>query len=343
MITGHILSGNPVTDNKFQGVTSLNQIENYGLKRPSMVENARSTDSVSVRKAKAMHDQMNRRFDASRLHRAVLYRDYIFFVEIQNQMGGTPAITLWFPDMLQETEDGVVIPYNSHLTAIDGETQLESRFMLRDGITPGKIGRTMLGEERDEVPESGNNRIAITLYHGVSIEHAQQILRDYNAEANPIDPKKASAYDHVGPLSKAITAAIAYAGVSPDKVNQRGAVAGKRYTVAYQQVLSGVAGFMLNGAKAEPVTLTTIRLMNRPTADEIPVEAIAEIGRVILDGQLSQAPAIVWQAVGHALSRGQLHLNYRNALRAYQETKMAGRGGPRMTPRDRLARIVAAL
>ena len=222
MINGHILTGNAVTDNKFQGVTTLNQIESYGLKRPSLVENAKSTDSPSVLKAKEMHDQMNRRFDAARLHRAVYYRDYIFGVEVQGQMGGTPAITIWFPERLETTEDGVVIPYNSHLTAIDGETQTEARYMLRDGIHSGTVGRTKLKELRDDEPATGDNRIAVTIYHGIPINHAQQILRDYNAEAHPIDPKKASAYDHVGPLSKAVAAAIARSNVQAGEGEPKG-------------------------------------------------------------------------------------------------------------------------
>jgi len=343
MINGHILTGNPVTDNKFQGVTTLNQIESYGLKRPSQVENARSTDSPSVRKAKEMHDQMNRRFDAARLHRAVAYRDYIYLVEVQGTMGGTPAITLWYPDRLETNEEGVVIPYNSHLTAIDGETQTEARYMLRDGVTPGKIGRTQIKEQRDDKPETGDNRLAVTIYHGIPISHAQQILRDYNAEAHPIDPKKASAYDHVGALAQAVTATIARANVLPERVNQKGNVAGKKFVVAYQQVLSGIAGFVLNGTQAEPVTATTVRMMNRPAADAVPDRAIEEIAQVILAGHLAQAPAIVWQAAGHRLAQGHVNLNYHGALRAYEETKAAGRGGPRMSPRERLSRIVAAL
>lgn len=345
MFTGNIIAGHSVSSIKFQGVTTLNQIQQYGLKRPSAVEYAKSGESQEILDAKEMHNEMNRRFDAARVHRAVLYRDYIYGVEVQNLMGGTPAITIWYKSGLEQCDGGVVVPYNSILTAVDGETQTEARYMLRDGIKAGKIGRVKVGrsESRDSFPETGETPVALTVYHGIPKPHAQQILRDYNAEAHPIDPKKAATYDHVGPLSKAVNDVIASCGIPGDGVNRTGLVPGRRYRIAYQQVLMAIAGYVLNGQKPIPVTATNLRQMNRPSANAVPADAVLAIKSLIVGGQLTGAQPIVWQAAGYASSHGNHMLNLPAAVQAYEDTKAGGRGGARMAPRDRIEAIVAAL
>lgn len=346
MQNGNPITGNPVSQNKFQGVAHLDQLEAYGLKRPSSVEVAKATDGPHVLAAKEMHDRMNRRFDSSRVHRAVDYRDYIFGVEHQGQMGGTPAITLWYPKVLETTPEGIIVPYNQPLTAIDGETQTEARYMLRDGIRAGKIGRVLLRQDevRDAVQESGTTNFAITIYHGVDSNWAQQVLKDYNAEAHPIDPRKATTFDHVGPLSSAINSAIVHAGLIRDgDVNLTGKKAGKKCAVAYQQILSAVGGYILNGEAAAPLTPANVRLLNKAGAKTMDDAAITQLGGIIRSRELAQAEAIVWQAVGHCMSRGQSSFNYAAVLQAYEGTKQSARGGPRMSPKARLAALVAAL
>lgn len=346
MINGNLLIGHPVSPFKFQAVGTLNQLQAYGLNRPSSVETAKSTDASDLQQAKAMHDQMQRRFDAPRIHRSVDYRDYIYGVEVNHQMGGTPAITIWFPTPLESHNEGIIIPYNATLTAIDGETQTEARYMLRDGVKVGKVGRVKMkkSEERDACPETGDNFFAITLYHGVTIEHAQQILRDYNAEAHPIDARKAAIFDHNGPLANAVQQTFDLAKIPPEKINRSGNVAGKRYKIAYKQVLDGLAGYALNGVNPSPVTAVSIKLMNRPLSNiKVSDQGIRSISQVIAEGVLAQAPSLVWQAVGHKLSSGATNLNYQAAIDAYDRTKVKGRGGPRMAPRLRLNEILKAL
>lgn len=345
MQTGNTLIGHPVSANKFQGVTSLKEIRQFGLRRPSAVEVFKPTgDDEDMLRSKEMHEQMNRRFDSGRIHRAIDYCDYIKEVEVEKQMGGTPAITIWYPGKLDLVEHGIRLPYGIALTAIDGETQLEARYMLMLGIqAPTTIGRTKIKESRDAHPETGDNPIAVTLYHGIDILHAQQILRDYNAEAHPIDPKKASTWDHVGPMSVAVNEAIVKGGVPAEKVNRTGSIAGKKCSVAYQQVLAALCGYVLDGKDPEPVTATSIRLRNRPSSEKVPDNAVLAIAGVIRSGRLAQAPTIVWQAAGHKLSHGNGALNYEAGIAAYEATRVAGRGGPRMSPKTRLAAIVAAL
>ena len=164
---GKLLKGLSVSENKFQGVAHLNLLEDYGLLRPSVVEKAKKKDTRHdevLKDSKEMHDLVQRRFDPARIRRAEQYSCYIENVEVNNIPGGTPAITLWYPDKLELTADGLLIPYKASLIAVDGETQTEARFMLRERI-----------------PETGKNKIAITIYHGVSEDHAKQLMYDYNA------------------------------------------------------------------------------------------------------------------------------------------------------------------
>ena len=187
---GNVITGVAVNNTKFVGVSTLNQLENYGLMRPSTVEDATVKEMKGdrrLRQANDLREEVQRRFDAKRCRNAKAYGRYIEQVEIGGRPGGTPPITLWCHDAKVE-EGGLLIPYGHPLVAIDGETQTEARYLLRD-------------EDDFAIPETGNNPVAVVVYYGVDETFARQILHDFNAYTNPVSEKQLAAQNVHGPVT----------------------------------------------------------------------------------------------------------------------------------------------
>jgi hypothetical protein len=333
ILTGNILAGFAVSDHKFQGVTTLNQSQAYGLLRPSVIDRQSKGLSADELEAHVMHSMTNRTFDKARLDNAKDYSGYIEATEVHGRPGGTPAITLYYPGELKLAEGGIVIPYGAKLVAIDGETQTEARHMLRD-----------------RCPETGDNPIAVTLYHGVSAEVAQQILHDYNVKGLPWTETKAARFNRTGALSAAVEGAIKGAHVSMDKVNVRGGKANKRTIVALHQLVTLFAAYQLNGVSAQgTVGSGHLKRLNTETAASVPASCVHDVASILTKANdnpaIGSAPALVWQVAGLLLSRNVkvASINWERGASAYAETRMAGRGGRRLPIADRIAVIAKAM
>jgi hypothetical protein len=333
VIHGNILQGFAVSSNKIQGVTTLKQIEAFGLKRPTEIDKANKSMDDKALKSHNLHAVTNRSFDKPRMDNAGDYSGYIEAVETGKRIGGTPAITLYHPATLDITDNGVLVPYGSVLVAIDGETQTEARFML--------MGR---------LEESGNWPIAYTLYHGISPEAAQQILHDYNMKGLPWSEMKAARFNNTGVLSRGVEDAIKLSGVSPEKVNYRGSKATKKHIVSLEQLLVFSAGVQLNGRGSDvAVSSGDLKRLNTPNSTALAPMAVPTMTHLLRiadeNRTLGAMPSMIWQVAGVLTSKGVTFeaLNWKAAALKYKETAVSGKGGPRMKVSDRIKAIEAAM
>ena len=345
VINGKVLQGQTVNDHKFQGVTTLNQISDYGLMRPTLVEKVNlKTGDPGEKIKRQVHNDVQRRFDPARIKRAAEYSIYIESVELDGSTGGTPAITIYHQDKLSETEGGVVIPYSAILTAIDGETQTEARFMLRDGYKNPKTG-----VEITSIPTSGDTQIAITLYHGIPYEAAKQILHDYNSYAKPVTEAQMYKFNNNGKLTIALNAASKLSGLADKHFNRKGAKATKTTKVADKQLLNCVAGYVLNGSGLSKTAAPYFKVMNTPQAADVPqvcIDGVAEfIRNAASNPTMGQANASVWQVAGVLLASGRKPetINWAKGVQAYEATMIAGRGGEKIDVKTRLSQIAQAM
>jgi len=325
--SGLPLNGQAVNPNKFQGVSTLNQLEVYGLKRPHSAEKASAKDTEFAA-AKALREHVNRSFDAARLRRAELYSAYIQNVECNGHLGGTPAITLFFEGSLTETENGVLIPYRATLAAIDGETQTEARYMLRD-----------------REATTGDNPVAITLYHGISEEAAMQILHDYNANANPIRESKLAQFNREGRLTVAIAAVTRTLGIERHLINTSGAGGTKKKIVGQGQMLSFLAGFQANGlALTRSMKAAHFAEFNTVKGTDVPAAGISGLGALLklatTDVAFRSISPEIWQVAGAVCAAGASmeRMNWAAGNAARRAALVAKAKAP-----ERLAAIATAL
>lgn len=313
MSEGKLLKGFAVTDHKFQGVTTLNQIEDYGLIRPTHAASATKSAEPRVRLASELHKEHQRRWIKARKIRAQNYADYIFSVEANNNIGGTPAITLFHEVQCEHdnTEAGILIPYNSALVAIDGETQTEARYILRENQ-----------------PKTGGFPIAVTLYHGISGDSARQILHDYNALCHPVTEVQTAQFNSSGQLSIAINKGRIEAGVHDNEINRDGAKSTKKTIVANKQLLSCAAGYQLSdNATQRTVTTKDLLKMNAGSSKSVPPTFSNHLSEILTQCRTSEiigkAPNMVWQIAGVLLSKNRQpkSLDWVKAVTVYEQTR----------------------
>lgn len=346
MQLGHVLEGIAVTPHKIQAVTTLNQLQAFGLVEPLKADKAVQRDMKNddtLRGAHELHAQINRRFDKGRIMRAVAYAVYINNVERDRFPGGAPAITLYHGPELTSNDNGFVIPYyGTFLTAIDGETQTQARFILRDG---GKF----YGQECNAHEETGDWPVAVTMYHGIGAEHAQQILHDYNTYATPVSEKKAATFNTTGAISIAVEKALAAAGIDEMRVNRNSANPRKNDICSYDQVMSMVAGYVLNGQGLNSnATAAVLKMLNTPGGASVDATAIPPFTDTVSKAESNDAVrgshSSLWQVAGVLMRQGRSSdsLNWEAAHKVWMDTKEPGQGGKRMPAKERLPLIASA-
>jgi len=336
--TGKTLVGVSVDPHKFQAVSTLNQLEDYGLDRPSYVEGLKAIETrrdPNALAAKQLRDVTQRSFDKPRKLRAIVYSEYIRKVEQDHTLeGGVPAITLYLEKSGGINGDGsLVIPYGSACIAIDGETQTEARFILREGY-----------------PETGNHPVAVTVYHDVSANRAQQILHDYNTYPSPIPEKTLASLNRGGGLSKIVADSCQQANFSMSELNRHGAASTKKTVAAYTQVLAAAAGYALNGQALQRSANSFFKELNNPASGKVfDANAVPTIG-LILDGlrthpNRGKMNAAIWQVAGAVAASGRdpRTLDWDAAEAVYKQTAIRTQGGPRMPMATRLGKIAAAM
>jgi hypothetical protein len=288
---GKLIAAIPVTSNVAAGFATLNQLEAYGVRRPSEVESAKARDlkhDKNLAGAHDLRDQVQRRFDNARKKRAVEYSHYLEGILDGDLRGGTPPVTLYNPYLGADSDGGIAFPYNSVLVPIDGETQTEARFLLRD-----------------RRPETGDDTFAVMIYHGMDALHAGNIMHDYNTFAHPVAEKQTAALNSNGSVTRAVNMALHTAGVDMASVNRKGEAVLKGHVTSFGRLLAGALGYEIgkavlrrNGLKGGLDRYNK----GRHTIDEAGVQPFLGqmIGLAQADRAIAKAHPFVWALIGAA-------------------------------------------
>lgn len=332
--TGNPVMGQHVNDTKFQGVSTLNQLEAYGLRKPTTLLNKKAIAGLGMGvqgdRIAELRGDIQRTWDKSRRSRAEVYSVYIEKVECDGQSGGTPAITI-YAQAVTMGEDEIVVPYSSALVAVDGETQLEARYLLR--------------ERRQE---TGDNPIAVTFYHDVPVEMARQLLHDYNRYAKPIAESKLGSFSSTGAISRAIDQALTEAGFDLDQVNRKGNLPGKKFIASYTQLMHFTAGFAMGEVALGANAVKWFDGLNSAVGSRAMNHGAPEALAAVLTAArheplIRQAPTQVWQCAGIKSKVGKTPVNWSGGVDAYTQTRTRQRGGERVNVKDRLTAIYHAV
>jgi|SRR5215469_686146 len=229
---GKALPGIRIAENLCSIVTTLNQLEDYGLSRPTTNASAKAKDLKGndlFQRAHTLREIVQRRFDKSRRERSEDYALYVEQIMSTERLGGVPPVTLFCSEPCQYVEEtnSLYLPYRSVLVNIDGETQTEARFILRDRI-----------------PESGDWSLSAQIYHGISETHASQILHDFNRYAHPIKESVVAALNSEGHITKMIQALLEVKGIEPSRINRHSPKPNQKKgeIIAYRGLISGIVG-----------------------------------------------------------------------------------------------------
>jgi hypothetical protein len=230
--SGKLLLCIAVTDTISIGVSSLDELATYGLKRPSQIEDAKKKDlehDEMLDAARHVRETVQRRFDKARRARAVGYQGYIAGLTGDHPIqGAVPPITLYCPAIGRPTDDGLLLPHTSPLVTLDGETQTEARFALREST-----------------PESGAEPVMFVLYHGIGAEHAGNIMHDFNVYAHPVAETKVSALNRNGALTSIVLEALEKHNVPEAMIQRHRRTPSKNQLTSFECLIAGTTGATL--------------------------------------------------------------------------------------------------
>lgn len=297
------------------GAMSLAWGKNVGVYRPTAIltdQAARAIAGADGERLARLRRMMQRRFDKKRRVRAKRYADYLLDVRAGKQPGGNPPITLYCKESLITSPTGeIMIPLNAQIVPIDGETQLEARFI-----------------NADREPDTANDLVPFVIWHGISIERASQIFYDLNHYATPVSPREAAPTNVSGAVTRSVLEGVRLAGVSQEAINRVStSLRKKTHITTFDRLLAAAAGFI---HPKEAITHGGIgRVMsalNKPDAvipEDATSELIARLLRMaVADASIASAPDGVWAAVGARSSNHPVTAQeFANALGAYQTGK----------------------
>jgi len=338
-ITGYPFAGLVVDPERAAVQVTLNQLEAAGLRSPHMMAKTplSRTDKTDV-PAKQLRMIVQRTWDKARSLRADLYSEYLHNLVRGKIKGSAPPPAIYTPGVVSETDNGVVLPFRSLLIAVDGDTQLEARFRLRE-----------------RAPETGDLPFPAIVHFGVEESTAIQILHDYNRFAKPIPESKLGAHNSSGGLSITVLEALDLAGLTDKDLNKSGSAGTAKQVAGFAQAMHFVAGYSL-GAKGLKVNAAQyFDALNRPGHPPINggcTAALAEMFKLagsIPDDGLRQAfrrmAAPFWQAAGVLAAEGAEMgaLDWQAGFDADKALGTTGRGGPRPSRATRQTAIYNAL
>lgn len=247
---GKFLQCLPVTDNIAIGVSTLDELETYGLKRPTLVEDATKkeiTVDAALAAAHSVRESVQRRFDAARRKRSIEYATYLNGLLGNSLQGAVPPITLFCPKQGEAIDGGLLLPHTSPLVTLDGETQTEARFTLRESIT-----------------ESGEVSVMFVLYHGISAEHAGNIMHDFNVYAHPVSETTVSALNGNGALTSLVIEALQERNIHMDRIQRHRRRPNKNQIASFECLIAGAAGAVLGRTLTGSLRANVARLNTRP-------------------------------------------------------------------------------
>ena len=291
------VSGVSVNKTKFVGVTDMKTLISSGVLRPSLIFRDVKNAGRDVVNNFRLREDMQRTFNKARSDNAKNYARYIRSIEINKTPGGCPPINLYCQSACK-LENGVLeFPFRSGVMAIDGETQLEARFILLD--------------EEAEGAESW--LFPVVIWHNCGDDVARQYLVDTNLYANPINSVTALSMDRSGRLTQTVKKAILEAGFQDAQVNNGADLPGKRKAVSLRQATAAAVGYILNGHSSSKAYHSEIDELNNAlpineryefdpeTASRVVAEILQVANRCDV---LHQAKPVIFQAAGIKARQG---------------------------------------
>jgi hypothetical protein len=328
---GKTLSAIPVDDNKAVGTVSLNELEHFGIKSPAFMA---KTSEKQLEKQdlpfKKLRQIVQRVWDKSRHTRADLYKVYIGRLYDSTVLGDTPPITLYVPELGTPGDQVIEFAYNAPVIAIDGETQLEARFRLRD-----------------ENEETGDMPFAVTMHHGISEDHAMKILHDYNHYAKPIPESKLGTKNIDGPMSIAIHDAIKQAGMAQSDLNLTGSIANKKTIAAFNQAMAFIAGYAAGPMALKRTATSWYSGLNSAGNAAINGTCVPSLSDLFVTAskrkEIGSAQPMLWQVAGVLAGEGHKPstVNWDAALQTYVATSPKQAGKSKVS--DRLQAVYDAM
>jgi len=317
--TGNILNGVAVSDNLIVGVSTLNQLEQYGLIRPTVVENATIKAMKGDKRlagAFVVRDQVQRRFDKARVKRADAYSYYIDGIGNGSLNGGAPPITLFCPLAGDITDTGVMLPYGVAIVNIDGETQTEARFLRR---------------ERN--PATGDEVFPFMLYHGISTIHAGNIMHDMNRFAHPVAEKVVASLNSNGSLTKTVNAALSAANIDLSKVNRHSANVKAKHVTSFGRLIAGALGVATGANALKRGGIPRLTAQYNSGSSVIDSNAcqpflVAALNMANGNKLVGKAPDVVWALAGAVYAESNRILTiaeFQSAANVYLNTRGAGK------------------
>lgn len=296
-----VIKGVVSQSQKFVGVTTLDNLLASGMKRPSTprVEYVGKHATRTERLAAELRDDVQRKFTNDRKERAEAYARYIRAVHA-GQRGGCPPINLYVTGEVSFGPDGrdmhLSISRNA-LIAIDGETQLEARFILSE-----------------LEPESVDWPIEVVVWHNCETETARQYLVDVNLYCQPIKAGIANRLDTTGRMTAMINKLCDSCGWDLSEINLNSVSPGKRCLFSRSQLVACAIGYITGKSLTTRMINNMSDEFNNPLPIseeyEFNIDVVADvIGRFAKANKGNEnaknAKPDVWCAAGASLASGQ--------------------------------------
>ena len=166
---GHVIAGVVLDDHRFLGRmkgAQLLQVAVDPRRTEDLKQVGNAADLNSVRRIRL---EVQRLFEGAKQRNVEPYAEYIVSVSHEQQEGMTPPIILFTERPLQteESDDGdagkILVPWGIQLVAIDGETQLASRY-----------------EAANIDQHTREEFVPVMVCHGRNISWARQVFHDLN-------------------------------------------------------------------------------------------------------------------------------------------------------------------
>lgn len=304
---------------EWQGFVPLNVLIRAGLLQPDYLASARQCDlerdptAMRIALARA---SIQRPFDAPRMKNAVKYRDYLIGMR-QGKISFCPSVVIFCERATVDEKNNLIIPPRTPLFAVDGETQLQARFMMMQ-----------------QFPETADIPFKITVIANEPEEFAKITLVDLNTLGNDVKKAITVSLDPRGPVIDCGTRAVQLARLDPDLHIHRFSTGGRK-VAGRPQISAGIVGATIDNMI--PWAKQFDQLNTDGIEDETScIKTVASLLEESVERShpLRRADPHLWQAAAAAKRKGRENLNYQSAIDAVAKMKQTGK---RLNSLDRLS------
>ena len=224
------ITGVSINPTCFVAGSSVSELAALGMNRPSCHPTIRELKNLphNQRKSAILRAEVQRGMTTERIRNAMAYARYIRGVATGSIVGGTPAVTLFIDSPCTVKDGALQIPYGAAVIAIDGETQLEARFMLAE----------------DGGDDSADWKFPVHIFHSCDHSVAKQYLVDVNTFGVKMSTRDASALDQTGRLTGVVRDALRTLQLEDKVINHNRPRPATKQLISRTQLWAGIVGFL---------------------------------------------------------------------------------------------------